>query len=110
MTRSSDIPLELEGHIHQQAPQSETIEDLQLYFNLNNNYNNACAMARAKKQDVIRKDIKYVLEEILLLTKEETRCKIFSIEAQKGADDIFFYPKRRFMTFSARTRMVMLFI
>ena len=74
MPFAADTALELEVHLHYQVPQSETPEDLQLYFN------NTRATHRAKKKASTKEDMKNVLKDLWGLAPEETPCKLFTRE------------------------------
>ena len=50
-------------------------------------------MARAKKQDETKEEIKHALEELWGLTPEEIPCKIFSREARLAIDEVYFLSK-----------------
>ena len=93
MPRNSGTSLELEGHLHQQAPQHTTTADLQLYFNLIYKFNNTHILTRDKKQAAIKEDIKHVLEQLWILTPEDTPYKIFAGEARLGAHDVLVLSK-----------------
>ena len=63
MPRAAGTSLDIEGHLYQQVPQSATIANLQLYFKIFK-FNNTRVITRAKKQAVIKEDIKHALEKL----------------------------------------------
>ena len=102
MPLTEDTALELEVNLHQQAPQSATKADLQLYFKIHNCID-MCMMTRAKKQAAIKEDIKHFLEEIWALTPEETPYKIFFRKARLGIDDVPVLSKEEMHDLSHKT-------